>query len=95
MTADIPTISAPALVPDAVPVSAMPVSATPVEDAAAPSRPALSEVVVDGQEGAMALEYALLTAAIGIPMIGLVFYLMRVVSDMYQMQQLILNLPFP
>ena len=37
----------------------------------------------------------LVVAAIGLPMVGAVFFLLGIVSDMYRAQMLILNVPFP
>jgi Flp pilus assembly pilin Flp len=61
---------------------------------AAPPKPD-DRLPADGESGAVMFEYALVVAAIVIPLMGAVIYVFRVLTEMYRVQMMFLNLPFP
>src|SRR4051794_2684966 len=52
--------------------------------------PGAAELLAAGEDGSVAFEYALVVAAVAIPLLTVVFFLLGVVEDMYSAQMLLI-----
>jgi hypothetical protein len=58
-------------------------------------RPGFGQLIAGGEGGQVAFEYALVTAAIVVPLTIVSLYVFRVLLDMYRATMLVINLPWP